>query len=384
MATENENLFLDLSGQSGDDNQNNDNNQKTAEELAAEQALLDAEQAVDNANQENNQKTAEELAAEQAAADAANQNNNDDIVIEDSKLLKVLSEKLGREIQSLDELTKREETQLNPQIKAIADWADKTGRPIEDWVKFNKDYSTMSDVDKAREILSLKYPSFTEKEIELELSQFVESEDDLQEDIDVKTKELKKLISNDGKLLEDVKLELGKPIEGYNVIPEEIKAEVDFAKAARESYDRAMKSQEVYDTGIKTAVDTMTGLEIDLDEGLKIDYNMSPEDKKDLPSFLSEMPHWKNTDGSMNHNAVVADALKIRNFDKIMKMVYQQGVAKGNEQLLKDANNITLGQRQTLDSDQPDGGNKGIVIEGLEKLTGMGTRVKYGRSKTSN
>lgn len=364
-----EEVFLDLSSQ-----EDNANAEAEAAQLAAAEAALQSDT--------NTQELEAAAEAARVAADAAalqNINSQEQVVIEDSKLLEVLSERLGRTIGSLDELTKVEEKQLNPQIQAIDEWSKRTGRPVEDWVKFNKDYSTMSDVDKAREILALKYPTFSQKEIELELGQYIESADDLEEDVDVKTLNLKKLISTEGKLLDEVKLELGKPIEGFNKIPEEIQEEVNFAKSARESYDKVVKEQQDYDKGIVTSVETLTGLEINLDEGLNINYNMTPEDKKDLPTFLAEMPHWRNEDGSWNHDSVVADALKIKNFDKIVKMAYQQGVASGNEKLLKDANNITL-DRPNMEG-QPDGDNKGIVIEGLDKIIGTGTKAKFGRSK---
>jgi len=371
MALENEEqVFLDLS-----ENTNQDAENAAAE---AEAARLAAEAELQNTEAATAQAEADRVAAEAAAAN--NTNSQEQTTIEDSKLLEVLSERLGRTIGSLDELTKTEEKQLNPQVQAIDEWSKRTGRPVEEWVKYNKDYSTMSDIDKAREILTLKYPTFNAKEIELELSQYLESDSDLEEDIEVKTLNLKKLITNEGKVLEDLKLELGKPIEGYNEIPAEIKTEVEFAKSARESYEKVVKEQQDYDKGIAESVESMAGLEINLDEGLDIKYNMTPEDKKDLPSFLQEMPHWRNADGSFNHDAVVADALKIKNFDKIVKAAYQQGKASGADELIKDANNITI-DRTSNNSAQPDGDNKGIVIEGLDKIIGTGTRAKFGRSK---
>lgn len=364
---------LDLSGKSGEANK------------GEEGVTLDLSVRHDSGSESNQEELAAQAAAaaaSQEAPDAAAQAAAEQQVTptyEESGVLQYLSEKLGREVSSLDELTKKEERVLNPQLKAIEEWADRTGRPIEDWVKYNKDYSTMSNEDKAREILALKYPTLNSSEIELELNRYLESEDDLEEDVTRKSLELKKLIANDGKLLEDFKLELGKPVEGYGKIPEEIQEQLAFAKQAKEYFDKNLENQDAYNNSIKTAVEALPSLEIPLEEGLTLSYNLSQDEKRDLPSFISEMPHWRNADGSTNHQAVSRDGLIIKNFDKLIQMAYEQGKAKGIEAQVKDENNITLGNRGSAAAAQPDGGSQGVVIEGFDKFKGSGVRVKFGK-----
>lgn len=237
----------------------------------------------------------------------------------------------------------------------------------------------MTDTDKAREILALKYPSLNEKEVNLELAKYIGDEDDMEDEVELKTLELKKLIANDYKLLENIKLELGTPVEGHNKFSEEVQADLIFATEAKKTYADSIKSAKEYEENIAKSVESKDGLEFSLEEGLNLKYNLTPEDKKELPEYLAEMPHWRNADGSYNHGAIVDDTIRLKNFDKIVKMAYEQGKASGGEELLKGANNITIGGRT---NEQPDGANKGDTVEGLEKLLGgSGTRVKFGRSK---
>ena len=58
--------------------------------------------------------------------------------VSEELILKRLSEKLGREVKSFDELTEsKNPLDKDPYLKGLADWREKTGRPIEDWIKLH-------------------------------------------------------------------------------------------------------------------------------------------------------------------------------------------------------------------------------------------------------
>lgn len=295
------------------------------------------------------------------------------IEVPDEFILQVLSEKLGREVKDFEDI-KPKEVELNPQIKAIADWAEKTGRPVEDWVKYNKDYSTIPDIDKAREILELKYPTLTKQEIDFELGKYSIFDDDLDEDKTLKSLELKKLVADNESLLENNRLKLGDPVEGYSKLTPEIQEQLEYAKSVKEGYEKAILDQQVYEQSIQKSIEEFDTYDINLTDELSIRYSLTPEDKKELPEFLTSMPHWYNEDGSTNHAAITRDTFTIKNFDKIVKMAFEQGEASGLEKATKTANNITLDNPTT--EPQPDAGS-GIVIEGNYKSKGV--KAIYGK-----
>jgi hypothetical protein len=122
-------------------------------------------------------------------------------------------------------------------------------------------------------------------------------------------------------------------------------------------------NQKVYDTKISESSASLETVELNLGNDLKLDFKVSDEDKKEIPKMIAEMPQWRNEDGSWNHKAVVEDGLRLKNFDKMIQLAYEQGVNSGTDGVVRDAKNTTLGEQTTANSQQ---GNrqKGDTIEG--------------------
>ena len=116
---------------------------------------------------------------------------NEPLTVTDELLFKSLSEKLGKEVKSFDDLTPAP-LEIDPQVKALNEWREKTGRPIEDFFKYQRDFTQVNDLEIAREFLQIEYPTLTSDEISLELEKFVPSEDDLDTDTAKKNLKLKK------------------------------------------------------------------------------------------------------------------------------------------------------------------------------------------------
>lgn len=284
--------------------------------------------------------------------------------ITDELLLQNLSEKLGRELTSFDELVPSS-VEIDPQVKALNDWKEKTNRPIEDFFKFQKDFNEVSDLDVAREFLQIEYPTLTSDEINLELEQFVASEDDLDTDIARKNLNLKKYAIEGRSVLEKMKADLGEPSE--NTLTPEIKEQLDFAKQVQEQINTNQEQQKSYIEGITQAALDTDNMKLDLSDDLSINFKISDEDKKDIPSFINEMSHWKTEDGSWNHKEVVQDSIKIKHFNDILKLVYEQGLNSGKDEVIKQAKNSTLGNSTSMKGEQSQGQSK-AVIEGIDEL----------------
>ena len=297
------------------------------------------------------------------------------LTVTDEMLLQHLSEKLGREVINLDDLIPQP-VEIDPQVKALNDWKEKTGRPIEDFFKYQKDFSQSSDLEIAREFLQIEYPTLNKDEINLELEKYVANDDDLEIDIDKKNLELKKYAVKGRDVLNDLKSELGEPSSA--TLTPEIKKQLDFAKDIQEQIEANQGQQKEYAEGITKASLSTDSMKLSLSDDLSIDFKVSEEDKKSIPSFINEMPHWRNEDGSWNHKAVVEDSVKIKHFDAMIKLAYEQGLNSGKDDLLKNAKNSTLGNTSTMDSQQGQGKKK-PVIEDIDRLLGnQGISFKFG------
>ena len=188
------------------------------------------------------------------------------VEISDEQYLKYLSEKLGREVKSLDDLKAAEiknPLDADPYLKQLAEWRDKTGRPIEDWIKFQKDYTKVSDADVAREFLQLQYPELTSEEIDFELNRkYISSEDDFNDDKTLKNLELKKLASKGRKELQKLVSDLGNP-NPVNYTPE-VQKDLELAKSYKESVEKNKLSTKVYTENIVAKASELKSIKLDL------------------------------------------------------------------------------------------------------------------------
>jgi hypothetical protein len=236
----------------------------------------------------------------------------------------------------------------------------------------------MDPLQLAREILQDKYPEFTPEEIQLELNEFTEDDLDTEVEVAKKSLKLKKFNADGKKQLEEYKSKFN-TTEGAGNIPEDYKKAFEFTQEILKEDAANKKSQEAYTSSIKKVVEGAKSLKLQLSDDLVIDFDISKEDKGMLPKFIEQMPHWYNEDGSYNHQSVVIDAIKVKNFDNIMKLVFDQGVAKGKEMDDSESRNVTLADaRNTQGSGEFN--KDDIVVEGAEGFGSNSTpKLRFGR-----
>lgn len=286
----------------------------------------------------------------------------------DDIIFDTLSEKLGKPIKSYEDLIQKP-VEIDPTVKELNEWSKKTGRPIQDYFKYQKDYSQVSDLEVAREFLQNKYPTLNDNEINLELQKYTPSDEDLENEVALKNLELKKLATEGRQLFEGLKMELSQPSQS-NIAPE-IKQKLEFADQVQQQIDLSKSQQEEYSQGINTAALGTESINFKLSDDLSLDFKLSEEDRKSLPTFINEMPHWRTETGEWNHKAVIEDSIKIKFFDKIKELVFEQGVNFGKEIITKDVKNTTLGNTQ---SQQPDtSAKKPTYSSSIDKLLGKQT-----------
>lgn len=297
--------------------------------------------------------------------------------LEESDVLSFVSEKLGRTVTSLDELNQI--PQENPlekdsYLNELYEWRKRTNRPIEDFVKYQKDYGKLSDLEVAREFLQHEYPNFTSDEIDAELKSFIPDDTDLDDEASTKIRNLKKYSTQGRNTLKEFNSNLNNPLEA-NFSPE-IKEDLSIAAQYKEILASNQETAKQYYTDIKTSSQSVESIKLDLTDDLSIDFKVSPETKNQLPDMIDQMPHWKNQDGSWNHNAIVQDAIKIKHNSDMIRLAYEQGLNAGLDNATRQSNNITLEQPRSADSSQVS--KKGVEIEGIDDFI-SGSRLKIGK-----
>lgn len=352
--------------------------EETQDEHVVDENTTEAQQEDTNESSlTSEQQQAPEQTAEQQTTETTEQTQQE-VQIDDSMVQNYLSEKLGITVESLEDLKKPEvENPLDSdeQLKEIAEWRKRTGRPITDWFKFQEDYEAMSDVEVVRKNLQLKYPNLTPEELELEMSDLIADPDvDTDEEVARKNLRIKKMAPDARKELNSLKSEFDTPVTP--VLDEQTKEAVDFYQKYKEEKPKADARVEAYKSGLKSEASKLDTYPLQLSDDLSIDYKLTPEDKQALPTLAEKMPHWYNQDGTFNHSAIVKDTLKIKNFEQMVKLAYQQGEESGKEKADKEDRNINFDQaRQTHTQDTRDE----IQVEGADNMSG-GT-LKFGRNR---
>lgn len=345
-----------LSGLNDDSPQIDLDEQKAAEEQSAQEAAeKQAEQQKLAEEQAAQQKAKEEQ--EQAAAQQAADNDNNQGPDEVSKtpdlpkgpqelteevLLEKLSEKLGKKIESFDDLTPKP-INIDPEVQQLLDWKKDTGLSLTQWPEYNRDFSQLSDLDVVRETLTKNSPNFTREELEYKMRDYVyDPDNDEESDRVAKSIKLKEAAQQGRQQLEKNKLSLVEQAQAKGeVLSEEVKTQLEYAKQSKAQADLAAKAQKAYEESIKSASNNLEAINLKLNDEFNIKYNLPQEVKNSLPNMVAEMPSWKSEDGSINAQAVVADVAKLTNFDKIVQAAFEQGVNVGKEGMIKKSVNPT-------------------------------------------
>jgi hypothetical protein len=285
--------------------------------------------------------------------------------LSEESVLQYLSEALGKPVESLDQLLPEPVDPLegDEDLRALVEWRERTGRPLSDYVNYQKDYKSMSDQEVAREYLRHEFPDFSEEDIQLELQQYIPDEDDLDREAALKKLNLKKLVMKGRRELDSLRLELGKPAP-TKLTPEQEQA-ISFYQQSQEQQAKAQKIQEANSKNIQEGLKKVETLSLNLGDGKSIEFKPKPEARQKLQEFM-QMPNWYNQDGTINGAEIVKDSFYLQNREAIHQEIYQQGVARGLEELESKVNNETISKPATQQG--PTDQNQ-IIIEGLDSMT---------------
>jgi len=300
--------------------------------------------------------------------------------IDEQTMLSFLSEKLNRKVESLEDLTITEQPEIDPEVKQLLDWKEKTGLSLSQWPEYNKDFSKMGDLEVAREILAQEYPNLTKEEINYSLRDYIYDEDlDDPNDKVKKNIELKKLAQEGRASLEKKRLELTST-QNSKLSQEQLE-DLELAKTVKQQQQEAQINHEKYKKKLQNAALSLEPINLQLTDDLTIKYDVSEGERKALPDLILNMPTWYNKDGSLNHANIVKDGLKIKDFDAIVQKAFNQGVDFGKESKIKADKNITI-DTASHPLTPNDAEKKGNITQVIDKISGnRGNKLRFGKKK---
>lgn len=297
-----------------------------------------------------------------------------------------LSERYGREINSLDELNEARESapDLPEDVAAYYKYKQDTGRGLEDFVKLNRNLDE-SDGDRLlRDYLLETEEGIDDEDVETLLEEYTYDED-LDDEGDVKKAKLakKKAIAKAKKYFEEQKEQYKAPLESrgaasledseeyqsYKQYVEQAKTYQEEQKRRKEWFDE--KTNEVFSDGFK-------GFEFSIDNK---SYVYTPGDRTELKKLQQTPEAWLNK--FLDDSGLVKDAAGYHkslavamNPDKFARFFYEQGQANAVDDVMRKTKNINMSERPTPQSVS----KGGMKIRAVNQDSGRGLKIKTRRT----
>ena len=269
-----------------------------------------------------------------------------------------LSEKLGRDINSLDSLSSPQQNALDERVEAIAKFVEETGRTPQDWFAYQQlNTSEMDDMTAIRVNMAGEYPDLTREELNLLIGSKYKLDPDVHTEQEIKLSQLQMKIDAQ---------EAKQKIEGLR---ESYKAPEAVEQTTEAFIDDKWISE------MSNEVRDMEGLEFDLGNGKNFSFGIDDKYKSELIEKNSQLENYFDPyvrqDGSWDYDKLSSHRTVVDNIDKIVSSAYRQGMSDGQKGIVSNAANISSGTPQeTPTTENPlQGQLKNILRGNSSKLT---------------
>jgi hypothetical protein len=272
-----------------------------------------------------------EFQQESADLDAYTQSEYSDSELE-TAVMSFLSEKLGRDLTSLDDLSNAQQSEarsLDERIEAIAQFVEDTGRAPEDWFRYQSlNPESMDDMTAIKIQMANEYPNLSYDELDLLTRSKYKLDEDLHSEDEVKLSQLQ------------LKIDGQKAREGVEGIRQKY-------SSPNEAYEGQAKSviDDEWISDMSREVDSLSGLEFDLGGDKTFEFGLDDNYKSQLKTKNARLDEFFDSyvreDGSWDHDTLSSHMAVIDNIDKIVRSVYTQGLGDGQKTLVNTAANIS-------------------------------------------
>ena len=299
-----------------------------------------------------------------------------------------LSNRYGREINSLDELAEVRETtpDLPEDVAAYYKYKQETGRGLQDFMKVNQNLDEVDGDGLLKEYLLQTEDGLDAEDVEMMMEDY-KFDEDLDDEADIKKAKLakKKAVAKARKYFEEEKEKYQAPLESRGVGSlenseeyQEYKQYVEQAKTYQEEQKRRKewfdeKTGEVFSEQFK-------GFEFNLNDK---SYVYSPGDRGELKKLQQTPEAWLNK--YLDEQGLVKDAKGYHkslavamNPEKFAEFFYEQGKAAAVDDVMRKTKNINMSERPV-----PQAVSKGeFKVRAVAPSSGRGLKIRSPRNKS--
>lgn len=241
-------------------------------------------------------------------------------------VLGFLSERLGRQVSSLDELA---QPQYDETLAPIAKFVQETGRRPEDWFRYQSlNPSEMDDMTAVRIHTASENPGLSGEELSLLVNRkYRVSSEASEEDKRMAQLQLK---------MDAQKARAGiESLRSNYVLPQ---APEQPQMSEEPLIDERWVAEMSYN------VDALEGIEFDLGNDKSFTFGLKPEYKQHLKQKNAQLENYfdpyVNEDGSWDYDLLSSHRAVIDNIDMIVQSAYRQGMSDGQRGVVQTAANV--------------------------------------------
>ena len=271
-----------------------------------------------------------ETPTEQPTQEAAPEEEISDAQVEEA-VFSFLSERLGRDVQSLDDLAQQSQPELDERIAVIADFVSKTGRDPMDWFKYQStNPSEMDDMTAIATHMRTQYPDLSDTEINVLMKNKYTVDADLHDESEVQMGQIQMKL--DAKAARDAISEMR---DGFQMPVQEAASEEPFIN-------------EEWISKMTSSVNELEGLQFDLGEGNDFKFGFQENYKKSLIDKNARLDEYfdpyVDNNGNWDYELLSSHRALIDNIDTIAKEIYKKGLGDGQRNLVTQAANVSTTQ----------------------------------------
>ena len=255
----------------------------------------------------------------------------------ETNVTKFIGEKLGIELDNLDQLTEilnapKQTAEIDERVKAIADFVSETGRDPKDWFTYQSlNPSEMDDLSAVKLQMAVEYPNLDQEEINMLMGSKYKIDEDLHSEDEIKLSKLQ------------LKIDAQKSRKEIEQVRDSYKAPVREEKS--EIGDLQSPITKEWITTMSNEVDSLDALTFELGDtefnfGIKPEYRSELKKKNEnLDQFFDQ---YVGQDGNWDFEMLNAHRTVIDNIDDIAKSLYNQGLSDGQRKLVEKSANVDV------------------------------------------
>ena len=329
------------------------------EQIQEQQVEAQPEQVPNQAEQVSEQPQLETQEVENIQQSSSAEINYSDSQIEEA-VMSYLSEKLERDVSSLDDLL----TPQNPvdeRVEAIANFVSETGRSPQEWFTYQSlNTSEMDDSTLVKVDMAIQYPNLTANEVntliqnkyKLDPNKFSEDE------VKIGSLQMKVDAANAKKQIEEQRMRYAAP------------------EPKQEAAEPETFINDEWISEMRKEANDLTGLEFDLGNNKTFTFGLDDRYKQELVNKNARLDEYFDSyvrdDGSWDFDTLNSHRAIVDNIDAIISSTYRQGLSDGQKNVVQNASNIQAqvpNQSTQNDNNPLEEQLKNIMGKGSNKLT---------------